>query len=240
VAVITTLPQAARWVDKVGLALLLPKADVALPSLWEQVNGDATRNWAVRDAEGNFVEWTAEMGFLWSAKDELPSRGLACVGRHAARAVACVSPRAVPLLVAVAERQKLETGEQAIVDAIDSEGPLTGRALRRLLGLEKKEVERTLPRLHRQMLLTHDCVVEQGEGWPAVAHELVSRKWPGASPPPDQARRELTGIVLRNAGEMTTADLRGIFGWRAKQAAAVLDEVAESRDGGGFRIWAQP
>src|SRR4029079_12053568 len=37
VSVIRTVPQAARWVDKVGLALLFPKADVVLPSLWEQV-----------------------------------------------------------------------------------------------------------------------------------------------------------------------------------------------------------
>jgi hypothetical protein len=238
--VLNTVPQAARWIEKVGLALLLPKADVALPSLWEQVNGDATRNWAVRDAQGNFVEWTAEMGFLWNTKDELPRRGLACVGRHAARVVACVSPNVVPLLVATAERQKLEGAERAIVDAIDAEGPLTGPALRRLLGLEKKEVERTLPRLHRQLLLTHDSVVEQDEGWPAVAHELVARKWPGDPPTGDNARRELATVVLRNAGELTTADLRGIFGWRAKPAAAVLDEIAESRDGGGFRIWTSP
>jgi hypothetical protein len=33
--VVRTLSQAARWVDKVGLALLFPKADVVLPSLWE-------------------------------------------------------------------------------------------------------------------------------------------------------------------------------------------------------------
>jgi len=58
--VVRTLSQAAKWVDTVGLALLFPKTDVVLPSLWEQVNGDAGRNWAVRDAEGGFVEWTAE------------------------------------------------------------------------------------------------------------------------------------------------------------------------------------
>lgn len=237
---IGTVPQAARWIDQVGLALLFPKADIALPSLWEQANGDAAPNWSVRDADGKFVEWSSEMAFLWNAKDELPRLGLACVGRHAARVVTCVSPAVVPLLVATAERQKLEDTERAILDAIEGDGPLTGPALRRLIGLEKKEVERTLPRLHRQLLLTHECVVEQDEGWPAVAHELVARKWPSEPQPADAARRELATIVLRNAGELTAADLRGIFGWRAKQAAAVLDEIAESRDGGGFRIWARP
>ena len=32
---IDTLEAAAAWVDEVGLALLFPKADVVLPSLWE-------------------------------------------------------------------------------------------------------------------------------------------------------------------------------------------------------------
>src|ERR1700751_5380647 len=58
VGVIRTLAQATAWVDEVGLALLFPKADVVLPSLWEQVNGSPDRDWAVRDGEGGFVRWT--------------------------------------------------------------------------------------------------------------------------------------------------------------------------------------
>jgi hypothetical protein len=64
--VVRSLAAAARWVDAVGLALLFPKADVVLPSLWEQVNGSAEENWAIRDGDGKFVSWTEEMGFLWS------------------------------------------------------------------------------------------------------------------------------------------------------------------------------
>ena len=40
---VRTAAQAAKWVDRVGLALLFPKADVVLPSLWEQVNGSPER-----------------------------------------------------------------------------------------------------------------------------------------------------------------------------------------------------
>ena len=82
---VRTLEAAAAWVDEVGLALLFPKADVVLPSLWEQVNGDAAENWAIREPDGKFVRWTDEMGFLWGAKDELPAHGLVCVGKHLAR-----------------------------------------------------------------------------------------------------------------------------------------------------------
>ncbi len=189
--------------DKVGLALLFPKTDVVLPSLWEQVNGDAGRNWAVRDAEGGFVEWTAEMGFLWGAKDELPALGLVCVGKHVARVATCVAPRLVPTLVAASEPYEPESLELELVEAITVEGPLTGPALG------------------------------------AIAHDLLARKWkvPKRLPPREEARRDLARLFLASAGEVTAADLSPL-GWRRKEAAAVLDEIADGHDDpGGFRIW---
>jgi hypothetical protein len=237
--VVRTLSQAAKWVDKVGLALLFPKTDVVLPSLWEQVNGDAGRNWAVRDAEGQFVEWTAEMGFLWGAKDELPARGLVCVGKHLARVATCVAPRLVPTLVAAGEPYEPEGLEAELVDAITREGPLTGPALRELTGAAKKDVDKAVIALHRRLVLTNSHLVEQDGPWGAVAHDLLARKWkvPKRLPSPQEARRELARVFLASAGEVTAADL-GPLGWRRKEAAAVLDEIADGReDPGGFRIW---
>ena len=89
---VRTLEEAAAFVDEVGLALLLPKTDVVLPSLWEQVNGSPERSWAVRRPDGTFERWSEEMSFLWGAKDELPAAGLVCVGKHLAR-VSRASPR---------------------------------------------------------------------------------------------------------------------------------------------------
>ena len=225
--------------DKVGLALLFLKTDVVLPSLWEQVNDDAGRNWAVRDAEGQFVEWTAEMGFLWGAKDELPARGLVCVGKHLARVATCVAPRLVPTLVAAGEPYEPEGLEAELVDAITREGPLTGPALRELTGAAKKDVDKAVIALHRRLVLTNSHLVEQDGPWGAVAHDLLARKWkvPKRLPPPQEARRELARVFLVSAGEVTAADL-GPLGWRRKEAAAVLDEIADGReDPGGFRIW---
>ena len=227
--------------DTVGLALLFPKTDVVLPSLWEQVNGDAGRNWAVRDAEGTFVAWTAEMGFLWGAKDELPARGLVCVGKHVARVATCVAPRLVPTLVAAGEPYEPESLEAELVDAITLEGPLTGPALRELTGAAKKDVDKAVIALHRRLVLTNSHLVEQDGPWGAIAHDLLARKWkvPKRLTPPEEARRELAQVFLASAGEVTAADL-GPLGWRRKEAAAVLDEVAEGReDPGGFRIWTQ-
>jgi winged helix DNA-binding protein len=235
--VIRTLAQATAWVDEVGLALLFPKADVVLPSLWEQVNGSPEENWSIRDAEGTFVSWSEEMGFLWNAKDELPERGLVCVGKHLARVTACIAPRLVPTLVAA----NGESGDdEPVPEAIRDLGPLTGPQLREATGLTKKEVDRAVASLHHRLVLTSSHLVEQDGPWGALAHDLLARKWklPQRLPKREAARRDLAQLVLQRSGELTAADLGGALGWRRKEAAAILEEIAAGRDDeAGFRIW---
>lgn len=225
---IRTVPQAARWVEKVGLALLFPKADVVLPSLWEQVSGLGHVDW---DRE--------EINFFWWAKDELPGRGLTCVGKHVARSVSCVAPRLLPALVAA---NAAEPGDDPVVEAIRGLGPLTGPQLREVTGLSKKEVDRAVVQGHHRLVLTNAYLDPEGSTWGTLAHDLLARKWklPRRLPARDAARRELAALVLGLAGELSAADLRGVFGWRPKECAALLDEVGKGRDADGFRIWAAP
>jgi hypothetical protein len=114
--------------------------------------------------------------------------------------------------------------------------------LRGLVGAPKRDVDRSLAALHRRLVLTSSHLVEQQTGWGAVAHDLLDRKWPLPKrlPAVDEARRELVLLVLATAGELTAADLAGVLGWRRKLAAQVLDEVADGRDAGEFRIWTAP
>jgi len=226
-AVVKTVPQAAKWVDRAGLALLFPKADVVLPSLWEQVAGI------------QHVDWNREeINFFWWAKDELPARGLVCVGKHLARSASCVAPRLLPTLVA-ANGEPPEDGNP-VVEAIREHGPLSGPQLRQATGLEKKVVDRSLATLHHQLVLTNDHLDPEGSTWGSLVHELLSRKWQIPEPLPERAdaRRELAAIVLEHARELTAADLGGALGWRRKDAAAVLEEIGDGRDDpAGFRIW---
>jgi hypothetical protein len=224
--VIRTVPQAARWVDKVGLALLFPKADVVLPSLWEQVAGLQHVDWDVE-----------EINFFWWAKDQLPDRGLTCVGKHLGRSVSCVAPRLLPALVAANGQ---EPPENDLVDeAIRELGPLTGPQLRATTGLDKKVVDRSIASLHHALLLTNSHLVDEGSTWGSLAHDLLARKWklPKKLPPRDKARRDLAAVVLRNTGELTAADL-ACLGWRRKEATAVLEDVGDARDADGYTIYA--
>jgi hypothetical protein len=240
--VVRSLEEAAAWIDRTGLALVFPKSDLVLPSLWEQVNGSPEQNWAIRDPDGGFVRWSEPMGFLWGAKDELPAAGLACVGKHLARVAACIAPRLLPTLVASRATAEPEGLEADLVLAIEDGGPATGPELRVVTGAAKKDVDKAVASLHRQLVLTTSHLVEQDGPWGAIAHELLPRKWPLPTTLPAlaDARKELARLVLAQAGELTAADLAAPFGWRRKEAAAVLDEIAEGRDAEGFRIWAQP
>ena len=225
---ITTLAQAARWIDKVGLALLFPHADVVLPSLWEQVSGLQHTDWDVE-----------EINFLWWAKDALPEEGRACVGKHLARTSSCIAPRLLPALVA-ANGEPMD--DDPVVELLRDAGPLTNLQIRNLTGLSRREVDRALTAGHRRLVLTNAFLVDEGSTWGSLAHDVLARKWrlPKRLPPREEARQELARVVLGNAGELTAADLRGIVGWRPKECAAVLDEIAESRDEDGFRIWIRP
>jgi hypothetical protein len=224
--VIRTVPRAAAWIDRVGLALLFPKADVVLPSLWQQVSGLQETVWE-----------SEEMNFFWWAKDELPGRGLACVGRHLARSVACVAPRLLPALTAANGEPE---DDDPVAGAIRELGPLTGPQLREITGLAKKEVDRSIASLHHRLVLTTSHLVHEGSTWGTLAHDLTARKWklPKRRPTRKDARRELASVVLGHAGELTAADLAGALGWRRKEAAVVLEEIADGYDDpAGFRIW---
>jgi hypothetical protein len=240
--VVRSLDEAAAWIDRAGLAVVFPKADLVLPSLWEQVNGSPEQNWAIRDADGGFVRWSEPMGFLWGAKDDLPAAGLACVGKHLARVSACIAPRLVPTVAASRDDTAPDGLEAEIVTVIEDGGPATGPELRTVIGAAKKDVDKAVGSLHRQLVLTTSHLVEQEGPWGAIAHDLLARKWkmPATLPSPADARRELARLVLDQAGELTAADLAAPFGWRRKEAAGMLDEIAEGRDGDGFRIWARP
>ena len=67
---IRSIRGAAAWLDRVGVAALLPGAELVLPSLWEAVSGTREVEWAVRRDDGR-LEFTPEMSRCWQWKDDL-------------------------------------------------------------------------------------------------------------------------------------------------------------------------
>jgi hypothetical protein len=216
-------------------------SDVVLPSLWEAVAGRRDVDWAVRRDDGK-LEFTPEMARCWAWKDELPTRRLACVGKHLGRWQALVAPRLVATLwtVTAGRRAALGSLEREVAAAVEEAGSSTGTQLRALVGADKKAVDKAVVSLQRALVVTNAALVEQRQGWGAIAVDRVERLWPVEEVP--DAERELVRCVLASSGKVSAADVAGALGWRAKPARVLLERladerVAERRDEDGLALY---
>jgi len=198
-------------------------------------------DWADRHEDGK-LHFTPEMDRCWRWKDALPERGLACVGKHVGRWQALVAPRVVPLLwTAAAERRAaLGSFEREVEDAVSQAGPSTAPQLRALLGADKKALDKAVVTLQRALVLTNAGVVEQRQGWGAIAVDLVSRRWRVREL--RDAESELVRCVLASSGEVSAADVGGALGWRLKPARTLLDALVDAgealrRDEDGLTLY---
>ena len=97
--------------------------------------------------------------------------------------------------------------------------------------------------LQRALVLTNAGVVEQKQGWNAIAVDVLARLWDVTKPPPeDEARRVLAAVVLASSRDVSAADLGGALGWRVKRSRETLDELvdlgtAERRELQGLPLW---
>ena len=126
----------------------------------------------------------------------------------------------------------LEARLQHVLTLLDPRSPLALRVRTRLAG-EADYARGT----HAAVLAALDEVRAAGDP-ELLAEALRIAHHCLLGPEHVTARRELAVLVLEQAGELTAADLAGIFGWRRKEAAAILEDVGAGRDDeAGFRIW---
>ena len=223
-----------------------------LPSLWEAISGSREVDWATVDDNTGRHVFTPEMAKCWAWKDELPERDLACVGKHLGRWSALIAPRLVPALYALTGRsgrpEDFREGEFTalqleVAEAAVAKGPVTGPELRALVGVEKKQVDAAVVVLQRALVLTNAGVVEQKQGWNAIAVDVVARRWDvSKQPPEEEARRVLAAAVLASSRDVSAADLGGALGWRLKRSRETLDELVElgtanRRELQGLQLW---
>ena len=97
--------------------------------------------------------------------------------------------------------------------------------------------------LQRALVMTNSGLVEQKQGWGAIAVELLARRFPIRSiPDAGDARRQLASTVLASSGELSAADLGGALGWRLKRSRETLAELVErgaarARLESGLELW---
>jgi hypothetical protein len=252
---VSTVEDAAAWLDEVGIALLFPSPDHVLPSLWEAVAGETDVAWAVRDDEGGFVSFTPAMQKVWTWKDELPRRRLGCIGLHVVRTTGLVSPKLVPAIYALTGRrgalddfrdEELEPLEREVAEAALELGrPTTRRELRLLVSREKRDVDKAVNVLQRKLIFTNAGRDDEGSGWSATLHDLFARRWRARLrkvPDRETALRTLTRSVVGAAGDASAADLAAALRIRRREAAELLESLEaggmlERRDEAGVAVW---
>ncbi len=215
------------------------------------IAGTREVEWAERDEGGRQV-FTPEMARCWAWKDALPEHGLACVGKHFGRWSGLIAPRVVPLVYALTgrtgrpddfRRADLTPLQLEVAEAALAEGPATGPELRALVGADKKQVDTAVAVLQRALVLTNAGVVEQKQGWGAIAVDILARRFDVSELPPErEARLALARAVLAASGELSAADLGGALGWRAKRSRETLDELVAAGKAGrrevqGVTLW---
>ena len=255
---VSTVEEAAAWVEQVGIALLFPKPDYVLPSLWEAVAGRTEVDWAVRDDEERFVSFTPEMAKVWSWKDDLPRRRLACIGLHVVRTTGVVAPALVPAVYALTGRPgapedfrdaELEPLERELAEAALELGrPTTRRELRLLANRQKREVDKAVNGLQRKLVFTNAGRDEEASGWSSTLHDLFARRWRARLrrlPEREEALRALGVRIVSAAGDVSVADLAAVLRLRRREATELLESLEadgslERRADAGSPVWAAP
>jgi hypothetical protein len=232
---VRSLDEAARFVDRAGLALVFAKAGVALPSLHEAVAGPGVP-WE-REREDGKLDWTPEMTNVWAWKDELAERRLACGGKHVRGWLALVSPALLPSLYALTGRAGdqddfrdavLPPLERDVAEAVlAADRPVDALDVRRAVGTrDTRRVARAIDSLQSRLVLTRAGTIRRESGWPGIAYDLLPRRYAlGRLPGADAARVNLAAAVLRMASELSAADLSRALGFSRTESAASLERV---------------
>jgi hypothetical protein len=203
---LTTVEEAAAFVDGVGFAVLFPAERIDAPSLWEAVAGP------------DEVPFAGGMGpaeeQVWGWKDELPRIGAAWYGKFVHKRASLLSPALLAALYAGAgeptdhEDAELPDDGHRIAEALLT-GPLTTAALREVVG-DRGRYDRAMSALQRQLLVTSAGTRVHRAGWPATVIDLTCRPFDvGGRRDHGYAAARFVDTMI----EATPAELARAFGW---------------------------
>jgi len=240
---IKRIDRAARFVDDVGFALLFPKANVELPSLWQ-----AASDRPLSEGEG---DWGPDMDRVWRWKDELPRRGLAWYGEFVRGRKSFLSrtllgdlyPRAgAPDDFAEAAFSR---DAHRIARILLLDGPQSTAVLREALDIEgsrgAERFSRAVGELARAHVVTNFGTQDEGTGWPSAVLELTARVFSiPARRDPATCRLNVARAFLDTMVIAQPYHLGNAFHWGAAGARSAFEELVArgeaARDGPAYRL----
>jgi hypothetical protein len=219
--------QALEFVDQVGFCFLFPVRTVEMPSLWDAICGET------RPLPAGHED--VELGYAWSWKDELPSRGLIFYGKLVFKKPTLISLDLLPHFYALSENYgdiedylleyqdgKLSEEAKRVYEALLQYGALPTSHLRRRAGLDGKGNAPRFDRAIRELQLGLKIVktgISDANAWGyCYVYDVMLRHWPdlarrAGAISSQEAMRVLLLTYLRNVGVTTLADIVRVFAW---------------------------
>ncbi len=180
-----TVEAAARFIDRVGFALLMPHEGLPMPTLWEAIRG--------RPGGHPFRPWTSDSDLVWDFKDELPRRRLAFYGSLWQNHPGFVSLSLLPGLMKLwgcppgedgfrtAYREgRLSFDANRIGEALLHSRALNTYRLRLKSGLSPNTFKRAFVELQRKLIVAKCGTDESDTTWAAEVVDLSARVFPKA------------------------------------------------------------
>ena len=216
-----TLGAAARFVDRVGFALLMPHQGIPMPTLWEAIRG--------KPGGHPFRTWTEDSDRMWEFKDELPKCRLAFYGSLWLGHPGFASLELLPCLMKLwgcpsgedgfrsAYREgRLSFDANRIGEALLRSRAVNTYRLRLKAGLQPNTFKRAFVELQRKLIVAKCGTDETDTTWATEVVDLSARVFP-------KAHAEVGAISFLEAREESLAALsRHAPGLAPRQVARLL------------------
>ncbi|MBT9584597.1 hypothetical protein IV102_14730 [bacterium] len=204
-----TLEECQQFLDRVGIATVLPGKLALFPCLLWQAQGH----------RGPFTGADVAFHNIWTWKDELPARRLAFAGRLLGDQVLLVHTRLLPALLGY--RGRLDVADLYADGELSRHAfrlweilqkgprPVGRKELRLALGLTDKggsaHFDRACRDLERLLLITRAGSAPQGSGWDSNAYALLDRHFDGIEPLPRKSSAALVKEALCEAAPQASS-----------------------------------
>lgn len=171
-SLLKSVPQAGKWIEDLGFALLFEHKGQDLPALWVR---------ATTPTPDEKFDWGPEAETVWGWKDELPRRGLAWYGHFVNGRKSFLSPSVLGWLYPRSgdanDFEELDISDVArkIARVLLPSGPQSASTLREATGVKGAPFDKAIKELGRKLVITHQGVEDQGAGWPSSVFELTAR-----------------------------------------------------------------
>lgn len=232
---VLTPAEAVKYIDATGYCMLIPVANVPLPSLYYAV----TR----RNRHVDFV-WDKYSVMLWPWKDKLPRRRRAFYAKYFRSRGTFISLKLLPHFLSMREaavapgdhdrfyaKGRIREDARALWETLAEHGPMATLELRHTCGMDTKagnvRFKRAILDLQSLLVAVHFGAEQETAAWASGRYELTCRAFPRETAAArrissEEGRTKLAAKFLEWHTDAPAAQLARLFGWPKADAIAAI------------------